>query len=108
MNRWAWIIAAVAAASAAGCGHGPRSVSDPDPAEKIPAIEVAVQKHDRRAIPQLVKDLSNDDSAIRFYAIDGLRALTGEDFGYLYYADPDARKLAVARWEQWLEKQRGG
>jgi len=91
---------------AAGCGHGPRSVSDPNPANKIPAIETAVDRHDTRAIPQLVKDLNNDDPAIRFYAIEGLRKLTGQDFGYRYYDDDDQRKPAVARWNRWLASQR--
>ncbi len=58
--------------SAGGCGHAPRSVTDPDPADKIPAVERAVRQKDKRAIPQLVKDLDSDDSAVRFYAIDGL------------------------------------
>jgi hypothetical protein len=89
----------------AGCGHGPRSVSDPDPADKIPAIEVAVQQHDRRALPQLVIDLDNSDPAIRFYAIEGLRKMTGQDLGYEYYVDHDGRKPAVDRWKQWLAKQ---
>jgi hypothetical protein len=91
---------------ATGCGHGPRSVTDPDPADKVPAIETAIQNHDKRVIPQLVKDLDNSDSAIRFYAIDGLRKLTGEDFGYRYYDDDDKRKPAVAQWNQWLASQR--
>jgi len=51
------IIIAVGVSMAAGCGHGPRSVSDPDPGDKIPAIETAVRLHDMRAVPQLVTDL---------------------------------------------------
>jgi len=91
---------------AAGCGHGPRSVSDPDPADKIPAIETAVDRHDERAVPQLVKDLDNDDPAVRLYAIEGLHKLTGQDFGYRYFDDDDQRKPAVAEWNRWLASQR--
>ena len=105
MKSSASILLAVGAALAAGCGHGPRSVSDPDPADKIPAIETATRDHDRRAIPQLVADLDNNDPAIRFYAIDALHMLTGEDFGYEYYLDDDARKPAVERWKVWLARQ---
>jgi len=96
---------AVAILAASGCGHGPRSVSDPDPAEKIPAIEEAVRRHDARVIPQLIVDLKSDDPAVRFYSIDALRSLTGQDCGYRYFAEEDERKAAVERWNQWLVNQ---
>jgi hypothetical protein len=105
MRTLARIIIAVSAATAPGCGHGPRSVSDPDPADKIPAIEFAVRQHDRRAIPQLIADLDNNDPAIRFYVIEALRKLTSQDLGYQYFVDEDQRKPAVDRWKQWLAKQ---
>ena len=89
----------------AGCGHGPRHVTDSDPADKIPAIEVAVRRHDRRVIPQLVNDLDNQDPAIRLYVINGLRDLTGQDLGYKYFEDDDQRKPAIDRWRQWLKSQ---
>jgi hypothetical protein len=86
-----------------GCaGHGPRTVSNPDLEEKIPAIEDASRKHDLSAAPELVKDLDSDDPAVRFYSICGLQGLTGETFGYRYYDSDDNRKPAVERWRQWL------
>jgi hypothetical protein len=89
-----------------GCdGHGPRTVQNPDLEAKVPAIEDAARTHDRSAIPQLVRDLESDDPAVRFYAIRGLRALTGESFGYRYYDSDDDRCPAVARWKQWLSQQ---
>jgi hypothetical protein len=78
-----------------GCAdHGPRTVSNPDLEEKIPAIEDASRHHDLSAAPQLVKDLDSDDPAVRFYSIRGLCSLTGE-----------TRKPAVARWKHWLGEQ---
>jgi hypothetical protein len=88
-----------------GCLPHARKVSDPDPADKIPAIAKAVQEHDASVAPQLIADLDNDDPAIRFYAIGGLRSLTGQDLGYHYYEDCDARKPAVQRWRAWLNSQ---
>ncbi len=88
-----------------GCG-GPaplQLVSNPDPSGKIPAIKTAVRQRDTSAARQLVKDLDSDDDAVRFYAIGGLRRLTGETFGYRYYDDEDARAPALHRWRQWLE-----
>jgi hypothetical protein len=72
---------------------------------KIPAIKSAVQNQDKEVIPQLVHDLDSDDSAVRFYAIEGLQRLTGETFGYLYYAEAPARREAVMKWRHWLEEQ---
>jgi hypothetical protein len=60
---------------------------------------------DRKTVPQLMIDLESDDPAVRFYAIDALRKLTGEDFGYRYYDDNDQRKPALAHWKQWLASQ---
>lgn len=99
--KWFWL----GLLMAGGCGHGPRSINDADPSDKIPAIELAVQRHDLRAAPQLVKGLESDDSAVRFYSIDALQRLTGQGLGYRYYEDADARKPAVERWKAWLAAQ---
>ena len=95
-----------AALAATGCTapRPPLVVGDPDPSVKIPAIKKAVREKDRSAVEQLVKDLASDDPAVRFYAINGLRRLTGQNFGYQYFDDDDGRKPAVQRWEQWLKE----
>src|SRR5579871_3246236 len=100
MKHWAWSEVCFVIALAAGCGHGPRAVTDEDPSDKIPAIEQAVQQHDKRVIPQLVKDLESDDPAVRMYSIDGLRRMTNLDFGYRFYDEADQRQFAVARWRK--------
>lgn len=102
----AWWLAAVGLFAGAGCGPPmDRSVSNPDPSGKIPAIEIAADSHDWRAVPQMVKDLDNDDPAIRFYAIEGLRRITGQTFGYHFYEEGSQRGPAVDRWKQWLAGQ---
>jgi hypothetical protein len=89
-----------------GCfGREPPSLKSHDPALKIPAIKQAVDQHDLAACAVLVKDLDSDDPAIRFYAVEGLRKLTGETFDYRYYDDEIARKPAIARWKEWLVAQ---
>ena len=80
----------------------PLTVHHPDPSIKIPAIKIAVARRDLSAARQLVKDLESDDAAVRFYAISGLRRLTGESFGYLYYEDPEQREPALKQWQAWL------
>jgi len=87
-----------------GCvGQGLRSVTSDDPAVKIPLIRKAVDSNDRSILPQLVRDLHSEDPAVRFYAIDGLRRLTGESFGYQWRDDEQARKPAVERWQQYIK-----
>ena len=93
------------AAVVSGCGGaGPqaKSITDPDPASKIPAIKQKVREKDLTSAQQMVKDLESDDSAVRFYAIEGLRRLTGETFGYHYYESEEQRKPAIDQWKQWL------
>jgi len=88
-----------------GCGGaGPhaKSLTDSDPASKIPAIKQKVRQKDLESVGQLVKDLESDDPAVRFYAIEGLRRLTGETYEYRYYESEDQRKLAVEKWKRWM------
>ena len=90
-----------------GCTEptGPRTVANENLAVKIPAIKEAAKTKDLSAAPQLVKDLESDDAAVRLFAITGLREISGEEFGYVYYADREQRKPAVAKWRQWLRQQ---
>jgi hypothetical protein len=101
-------LAAMLAWCAIGCSEprGPLSVKSDDPTLKIPAIKEDVRKRDSRDVAQMVKDLNDDDPAVRFYAIQGLRRLTGDTFDYRYYDDEDERRPAIERWQHWL-KQRG-
>jgi hypothetical protein len=83
----------------------PPSITSSDPDCLIPAIKAGVAAQDRKIIPYLVDNLQSDDSAVRFYSIDGLERLTGKDFGYVFYADEDDRKGAYQRWKKWLAQQ---
>jgi hypothetical protein len=89
--------------SAGGCfAPDPPSIHSQDPQRLIPAIAEGVRKHDQTIVPFLVDDLQSDDPAIRLYAIDGLRRLTGQDFGYVAYADDDARRPSVEKWKKFV------
>ena len=92
-----------------GCSEptGPKTVANRDLAVKIPAIKEAAETKDKSAVRQLVTDLESDDAAVRMYAIRGLRDITGEDFGYVYYADFVRRKPAVQKWRDWLSAREG-
>jgi len=97
----------VLCALAVGCteSKGPRTVKNPDPTVSIPAIKTDVQNRDQKDVAQMVANLNDDDPAVRFYSVQGLRRLTGDDFGYRYYENEEARAPAVARWNQWLKQR---
>jgi len=92
----------------AGCHEptGPKVIASHDLDVKIPAIKRAVQHKDRTELAELVKELDDDDAAVRLYAIEGLQRLTGQDLDYRYYDDKEARKPAVERWNKWLSEQK--
>ena len=91
----------------AGCHEptGPRTVQSRDLDVKIPAIKQAAEAKDTSAVKQLVADLDSDDAAVRMFAIKGLEDITGETFGYVYYADFEQRRPAVQKWREWLAKR---
>jgi hypothetical protein len=103
MRKWVWILTF----ASAGCSEptGPRVVANPDVAVKVPAIKEAVLERDRSEIPAMIDELNSDDPAVRLYAIEGLRRLTNETFGYRYYDDEERRKTAIHRWRAWSRQQ---
>ena len=109
MKLITWLLFASAGALlAAGCSEptGPKVIASHDLDVKIPAIKRAVQSNDRTELAELVKDLDDDDAAVRLYAIEGLQRMTGQDLDYRYYDDKEARKPAVERWHKWLSEQK--
>jgi hypothetical protein len=104
------LLAAVLVAGAAvggGCIFGGREkpdINSPDASLKIPAIKSAVDRKDMSVVGNLIKDLDSDDPAVRFYAIQGLQRLTGETFGYAYFADADTRRPALQQWQRWYDR----
>jgi hypothetical protein len=106
--NWKIGIGIVAMASAVGLVGGcfspdPKSLTSDSPPSAIPAIKDAADQNDRKAIPRLVQDLDDQDSAIRFAAIAALKRMTGEDFGYRYYDSEFDRAPAIKRWNEWLK-----
>lgn len=101
------VILAAIVLSFAGCQdpRGPVSINSDDPDLKIQAMKQDVTHCNRADIPKLVSSLQSDDPAIRFYAVQALRRITNDDFGYRFYEDDDQRAPATARWQAWLKQQ---
>jgi HEAT repeat protein len=87
-----------------GCfSPDPPSLQSNSAATAVPAIKAAANQNDRSAIPRLIQDLDDHDSAIRFAAISALKRMTGQDLGYKYYQAEWDRRPAVQHWRQWLK-----
>jgi HEAT repeat protein len=88
-----------------GCySPDPISLNSDSAPREIPAIKQAANDHDRSAIPRLIQDLDDNDSAVRFAANTALKKITGQDFGYRYYDDESHRRPAIQRWQAWLKE----
>jgi hypothetical protein len=87
-----------------GCTLPPttRSLDEPDPTGRIPAIRQKALSGDTRQLERLVDALDDDDPAVRFYAIRALQELTGNSFDYDYYDDELERRPALQEWQAWL------
>ncbi len=69
------------------------------------AVKLA-ERGDEESIPRLVGLLDDGDPAVRMYAILALEHLTGETFGYKFYASQAERAAAVERWQAALRAGR--
>ena len=79
-------------------------LGSPNPTVRIMAIKWAGDNKVSAAVPQLVNLLQDEDPSVRFYAIEGLRRITGTDHGYDYKTAPHIRAEAVKRWRNFLEQ----
>ena len=70
--------------------------------ERAAACIRAGQSRDKSVLPLLVERLEDTDADVRLFAINALRKITGQDFGYRYYASLAGRSEAVLRWRKWL------
>src|SRR5262245_50108908 len=87
-----------------GCRTGPRTfaaVIDPSALNRARAVSLGEGQPDTVAIPALIARLDDDDPVVRLSANDGLKRRTGQDFGFVPWADPAERMEAVARWRGW-------
>ena len=87
---------------AAGClpSAGP-SLEALETDRRVPAI-VDAREGD---VMTLVDALDDDDAVVRLSAVNRLRTLTGQSFGYAYWQNPDDRAEPIARWRAWAESR---
>jgi len=109
MLRVAGLLLLALALCQGGCIQpAPRvTLSSPDPAIKVRAIVRVTREHrdDPATLRALVAELSNEDGAVRMYAIRALRTLTGQSFDYHFYETEHQRQGSVDRWQKWLSER---
>lgn len=57
---------------------------------------------DAKVLPALVSRLEDSDPVVRMAAGDELKRRTRRDFGFVPWASPEERAVAVGRWRSWL------
>ena len=101
---WCAVLLGLLSVLISGCveplssGNAMEDLNDEYATVRVAAIKKVAENNMTEAIPRLVSLLLNDDGAVRFYAIEALRQLTGKDHGYRYSADEASRAAAVERW----------
>jgi hypothetical protein len=89
-----------------GCSIAPKtfqSLSNPSAIVRARAVGLGTQLPEGRVIPSLIERLNDADAVVRLSANEELRRRTGEDFGFVPWADASERAPAVQRWQNWWE-----
>lgn len=108
MSTRVWIL--LMAAASAGCfGHQPlteeQKMNSSAGVERTQAVLSVGERQDRSKIPTLINRLEDDDVAVRIAAINSLRSMTGQDFGYVAYDSEVKHRAAVVKWRAWWRTQ---
>jgi hypothetical protein len=76
------------------------------PEEQVRAAVRLTEHRDVQSIPELIALLNDSDPAVRMYAITALEDLTGQTYGYKFYAPEAERAAAIQRWQEALREGR--
>jgi hypothetical protein len=79
----------------------------PAPIVRARAAGLNGTEPDSVAVPTLIQRLEDSDPVVRLAAHESLKERTGQDFGYIPWADDQERAPAVARWKSWWGTKRG-
>jgi hypothetical protein len=117
MRRWQLITRLLAPCAAAALLAGPgcgaltprnfRAMNHPTPVVRAGAVGLGEGQPDSIAIPAWIRGLDDKDAVVRMNAHNELRRRTGQEFGFIPWAEPEERAPAVARWKAWWESAGG-
>lgn len=103
---WTILAAAFMAGGCAKPDHFQANFQSENAGDRILAIRQAGEAKDRKAVPQIVDRLDDEDDGVRFFAILALERITGTRLGFDYAAPHPARYAAVARWRDYVRAKR--
>jgi hypothetical protein len=89
-----------------GCSIAPKtfqSLSNPAAIVRARAVGLGHELPEGQVIPPLIEHLNDPDAVVRLKANEELRKRTGQDFGFIPWADIAERAPAVARWNEWWQ-----
>jgi HEAT repeat protein len=87
-----------------GCSIAPKSfrnLAHTAPIVRARAVGLGDNLPEWQVVPPLIDHLDDPDSVVRLTAFEELRQRTGQDFGFIPWADAAQRAPAVARWRSW-------
>ena len=100
------------AALAPGCGaltpRNFREMSNPAPVVRAGAVGLGDDQPEYVAVPAWITRLADKDPVVRMASNESLKKRTGQDFGFVAWAEPDERAVAVARWKAWWKERSRG
>ena len=106
IGRWIGRVVLIGAVAPVwGCAHGPRNfrkVNSPVPLVRARAVGLGRRQPGSEVLPVLVDRLADADPVVRLAAHEELRRRTGRDFGYVPWAGPAERTVAIDRWRTWI------
>jgi len=94
-----------------GCKVGPKnffSLTNAAPHVRSRAVTLGDALPESVAVPALIDRLEDTDSVVRLSAHETLKRRTGQDLGFVPWADPATRGRAVARWRAWWGARQAG
>jgi hypothetical protein len=87
-----------------GCGIAPRTfrgLNHPAPIVRARAVGLGDGLPEGKVVPALIDHLGDPDPVVRLTAHEELRRRTGQDFGYVPWADAAERAAAMEHWRAW-------
>ena len=104
-------LVALVLAPSSGCSLAPKSfkgIDKPEPLVRARAIPMGRNLPDQKVVPQLLNSLDDRDQVVRMAAYEELKKRSGQDFGFVPYAEAEDRQPAVSRWRSWWSTRQVG
>ncbi len=102
----------IALIASSGCGalkpRNFRAMANPAPVVRAGAVGRGENQPDAVAIPAWIGRLDDKDPVVRMAAHEELKGRSGQDFGFVPWAEPEQRASAVARWKVWWQSKTVG